>query len=247
MKIKDEAVAGTVAGAAFVASAEHIVRVVATAGSSQWTALVYPVGIDGLIYVGISAMQRGKRGAGFVAITIGAAYSLAFNGQALGAFHMPRWLIAASMPVCMLAAFLIVHAGRKHSEPAGPVAVPEPAPAVVAAPVPVQREPETVPDADVAIVREAEHIVRDADARTRTVRRTAWDVDEAVRLIVSSPDATDADVAAKVGASAKSVQRTRRIVARIADGLADAEIVAAMGAGNASAGFVAKVREAMPV
>ena len=59
LNIKSEAAAGVVAGASFIASAGHIVSVVNETNALAF-ALVYPIGIDGLLYVGIRAVQTGR-------------------------------------------------------------------------------------------------------------------------------------------------------------------------------------------
>lgn len=113
MKIKrDELVAGGVALAAFLSSAQHIYAVCALAGNPGLVAAIHPLGIDGLVYIGIRAMQRGNKGAGASAIAYGALYSLAFNAASYGAFPMPTWALAACMPLAMVFAFLIVHGGH---------------------------------------------------------------------------------------------------------------------------------------
>lgn len=126
LNLRSETAAAIVAGAAFTASAGHIVHVV-SASNPMFFALAYPIGIDGLLYVGIRAIQAGRKVAGILAILIGAFYSLAFNADAEGALDMPKLLIASSMPVCLLVAFIIEATGKKAEE--------IPAPAPIAAPV----------------------------------------------------------------------------------------------------------------
>lgn len=140
MKIKAEYVPSMVTAAAFTASAAHIVTVV-NETNPFLVALAYPLGIDGLIYVGIDAMQKGRKAVGTVALLVGSVYSLLFNADAEKALEMHPLLIAASMPVCLFASFLIAYTGKKPVEvPApivapAPIAVPVPAPIVAPAPV----------------------------------------------------------------------------------------------------------------
>ncbi len=243
---KSPTAAGIVAGAAFIASAGHIVHVVSET-NPVWFALAYPIGIDGLIYVGIRAMQNRRFVSGAIALLIGAVYSLAFNGHAEGAFTMPPLMIASSMPVAMFAAFLIEAIGEPEKEIEAPAAAPQiitktvaPAllPIVPFAPKPIAPKP-TVK----AIASPAGRtvFVKDETPKTdgrKTGGRTAgWDVEKAVALIEDGR--TNAEVASTVGTNEKAIQRTRR--AMKTEGT-DAEVATITGL---SAAHVARVRAAM--
>lgn len=245
---KDELVAGGVAGAAFFASAAHIIEVVSETNHMAF-ALAYPFGIDGLIYIGIRAAQSGRKAAGFGAILIGAAYSLLFNAHAEGAIVMHPLLIAASMPVAMLVSFAIVHTG--HGEPEA--TMPETIEKIVE--VPVEKIVErivTVAPALLPIVPAAPKVITKADApkakapaagRTSTGGRVAtWDVEEAVRL--HKDGRTDEDVLSAVdGLTAKPWQRTKRAVRLLADTPMTAEEIADVC--GVSAGHVLRIRAAI--
>jgi len=230
VNVKSEAIAGIVAGAAFIASAGHIMTVVSES-NPWWISPVYPIGIDGLIYVGIRSVQSGRRFAGLVALLIGAFYSLAFNLDAEGAVAMDARLIASSMPVCMFASFLIEATGRTKDVPEKVVekttrVYPEMLPIVPLAPKP---KPRTVPAPKPR-----------TNAGTRG-RAAAWDVEKAVRLLMDGR--TDSDVLEMVdGLTAKPWQRTKRAVRLIQDGRTDAEVASTSGVSVLHAG---RVRDAI--
>lgn len=255
LNIKSEAAAGIVAGASFIASAGHIVHVVSATNPIGF-ALVYPVGIDGLLYVGIRAVQTGRRVAGIFAILIGAIYSLAFNAHAEGALTMPKLMIASSMPVCMVVAFVIEGTAKKAAdiEPAPQVITKTVAPALLPivpfAPKPVAA-PTVVPVAsrhggtnfvkvDAPKV-ETKKDEKRTDAPKATGGRVAsWDVEKAVRLLADGR--TDVEILSLVdGLTAKPWQRTKRAAKLIASGGTDAEIATTCGV---SVAHVARIRKA---
>jgi hypothetical protein len=230
LNLKSETAAAIVAGAAFIASAGHIITVVNE--SNPWFVTpAYPIGIDGLIFVGIRAMQTGRKLAGTIALLIGAAYSLAFNAHAEGAITMSRFAIAASMPVCMFAAFLIEALGRKVEEVEPIVEIRE---------VIVEKVVEKIVEVPVEVVKIVKTDRTDGPARTNSGagRIAAWDVEKAVRLIADGR--TNEDVAEAVGTNAKAIQRTRRALT-LMDEMTDEEIVTTMK-NSISAAHVARVR-----
>lgn len=244
-----------VAGAAFIASAGHIVSVVDETNPIVF-ALAYPIGIDGLLYVGMKAMKERRFKVGTVALVVGTFFSLAFNFHAEGAVQIPKYIIAASMPICLLAAFIIEHIGRK---------VETPAPAPVVAPVPVTASvirwvsagarwtlPIVPMSAPEPIKVESTVRRRKVEGRTnapaltdgRTVRPAAWDVEKAVRLIQDGR--TNAEVAPEAGTNDKAIQRTRRAVKLItSDASLTDENVADMMNRDVSPAHVARIRVAM--
>lgn len=202
--------AGLVTAAAFTASAAHIVTVV---DQTNWIgfALAYPLGIDGLIYVGIRALQEGRKAAGLLAVFVGAVYSLLFNADAENAIQMDPLLIAASMPVCLFASFVIVHTGQaKTPEVEIREVVKE-----------VRTYPELLPIAPFSVtqVRPVSPApvlpvpVSPAAPRVPRTSRTQWDVLKAVHILMDPEDTrTDANIGDLVGVGAKMIQRTRRAV-----------------------------------
>jgi hypothetical protein len=263
LNLKSETAAAIVSGASFIASAGHIVKVVDET-NPLFLSLVYPIGIDGLIYVGIRALQAGRVFAGMAAIAMGGFYSLAFNAHAEQAFHMSRLLVAASMPACMMVAMAIEATGRKAKKIEVPVPAPIATPAPVAvpaiavqtrsitwvgagarytlpivsakAPAPV-RVKATVPAAPAA--PRAKAITATASTRGRVA---TWDVEKAVRLITDGR--TNAEVAETVGTNEKAVQRTRRSVRMVQQDASTPDELIAETVGL-SVAHVARVRAAM--
>lgn len=236
LNLKSPSAAGIVAGAAFIASAGHIVSVVDET-NPIWFALAYPIGIDGLIYVGIRAMQTQRFISGGIALLIGAIYSLAFNGHAEGAFTMPALMIASSMPVAMFAAFLIEATGEKTPEPIEEpkTVAPTLLPIAPFVPKPV-RVQATVTKTAKAVETKPETKAL-TDGRKTGGRVASWDVEKAVALLMDGR--TNDEVASMVGTNAKAVQRTRRVLKTTGT---DAEVGTITGL---SAAHVARVRAAM--
>lgn len=231
---RDSLVASGVAGAAFFASAAHIVEVVSETNHVAF-ALVYPLAIDGMIYIGIRALQSGRKFAGFSAIFTGAAYSLLFNAHAENAITMNPLLIAASMPIALLVSFIVVHTGHKTEEKAEVKEVEkivEIEKIVTVAPkllpiVPAAPKPTVVPTMN----RRGGTTFVKADApepapvRTSTAGRKAkWDVEEAVRLLTDGR--TDAEVMDASGVTDKPLQRTKRVIRLLSDTTDSAEMIA---------------------
>lgn len=149
---RDQIVAGGVAGAAFVCSATHIYSVALASGNAWPVAIVHPLGLDGLIYIGMRAVTNGRRWQGWLATVYGVAMSLTFNAVSYAHVAMPAWVMAIAMPLALVLGVLVV-GHDKGKAPADPVDTPAPAvvtpiPATVPeprrAPVPVEA-PETVP------------------------------------------------------------------------------------------------------
>lgn len=209
---RDEFVAGGVALSAFAASAQHIFHVTAAAGNPDVVAALHPAGIDGLIYIGIRAMQQGNKKAGGLAIAYGAGYSLAFNAASYGGFVMPVWALAACMPLAMFLAFLIVHGGHKAAE-------------VAKETVEVIREvqvlPKLLPIAPLA--PKAQPVALPAAVAKASTRQAAWDVEKVVAMIVEGKET--AEIQAVVDVHTKTLQRTRRVVKLIQAGVSTADIV----------------------
>lgn len=255
-----------VAGSAFLASAGHIVSVVDETNHIVF-ALAYPIGIDGLLYVGMKAMKEKRFGVGVIALIVGTFFSLAFNAHAEGAIVVPRIIIAFSMPICLLAAFVIEHIGKKNT---APVEIPAPAPVaapmiVPAAPLPAIRwvaagarwtlpiVPLTAPapiKAKATVARKPRTVAAPAarpaieDGSTTAGRAAAWDVEKAVRLIADGR--TNEDVAETVGTNGKAIQRTKRAFNLLnGDASLTDENVSEMMNRSVSAAHVGRVRAAM--
>lgn len=134
---RDEAVAGGVAAAAFACSAMHIYTVALDAGNPWPIAVIHPLGLDGLIYIGIRAISRSRRWRGWSATVYGAAMSLVFNAASYAHTPLPWLVMAFAMPVALLFAILVVHGAADQPAPRKRVAQkPTPAPEPKPAPTP---------------------------------------------------------------------------------------------------------------
>ncbi len=244
MKLTDARAAGLVTAAAFTASAAHIVAVV-NETNPLGVALAYPLGIDGLIYVGLRAMQGGRNIVGGTALLIGAVYSLLFNADAENAITMDPLLIAASMPVCFFAAVLIAHTAK-------PAAEPEVREVVREVPVEVVREVERVVTPTLLPIvpftpRRAVAARKPRAPRVESKvgipgRKVGWDVPKAVALM--DEGRSTVEIAEMLSAPFKSIQRARRVLAHVRTGiLSDAEICNAINA-QLSTSTIAAIRKA---
>lgn len=115
---RDEVVAGGVAASAFACSAMHIYSVALDAGNPMPIAIVHPLGLDGLIYIGIRAVQRGHRVTGWMGTIYGVGMSLAFNAASYADTDLPTWVMALAMPAALVLAVLVVHGSADEPVPA---------------------------------------------------------------------------------------------------------------------------------
>lgn len=193
---RDQWVAGGVAGAAFACSAQHIYEVALAAGNPPIIAGVHPLGIDGLIYIGMRAVSGGRKWQGWLATVYGVAASLTFNAVSYRHVQMPAWVMAVAMPLALVLGVLVVGHG-----PASPVVqdTARRTAAKVRDTAPVTR-PTPVPDAVPALTT-AGNVVKfpkqdtDSDARR----------DKALGMLADGR--TKADVAATVGVSTRTLNR----------------------------------------
>jgi len=268
--LKSPTAAGAVTLASFAASAQHIVSVVNETNPLA-VSLVYPIGIDGLLYVGIRAMQTGRKKVGAVALLVGAAYSLLFNADAENAIKMDPLLIAASMPICFLAAILIESTAKQAEEIEVPAAAPQivtktvaPAllpivPFVKPLPAPAPRwvhagirhtlpivplaAPAAAPKPKPAPRPETKTDAPKTEAKPSAGRVASWDVEKAVRL--HADGRTDEDVLLLVdGLTAKPWQRTKRAIKIMTQDASTTDESVSEIVGQ-SAAHVARVRAAM--
>lgn len=131
---RDQVVAAGVALSAFAGSAAHIYSVARDAGNPEIIAALHPAGLDGLIYIGIRGIGRGRKVAGWLATGYGVVASLTFNAVSYAHVPMPAWVMAVAMPVALVLAVLVV--GHGADEPATGQTPPEPARTPVPAEVP---------------------------------------------------------------------------------------------------------------
>jgi hypothetical protein len=200
---RDELVAGGVALAAFACSAAHIYSVAEAQGNPWFIAALHPIGLDGLIFVGLRNLKRAPA-AGWIAAGYGAVMSLAFNGASYAETEMPWWLMAATMPLAMVLGFVVIHAGHRD-RPADVPAVPVPR----ARPV---RVPATVPPADVpaSVPVPAVPTLTVVPAVPSSRSRKAWDKDKARTLLAEGRPRRE--IADLCGVDRKSIDRLAQAV-----------------------------------
>lgn len=224
---RDQLVAGGVAGAAFVCSATHIYGVAVDSGNPWYVAAVHPLGLDGLVYIGMRAVANGRK-VGWLATAYGVGMSLAFNAVSYAAVAMPTWVIAMSMPIALILGVLVVHGDSGHGHEAvdtDTVDTPEPVRGhVVQATVDTMDSIVTVDtvedwmaglssrvDTDTPSVLPVPVVSPEPVSRPRPARVSAPseldnDVAEAVAAGTVTP-ALKAELAAKHGVSTKTVSR----------------------------------------
>ena len=196
------AVVATVAGAA---SFEHIASVAIGAGERAWVAYSLPAAIDGLIVVGVTALiedrrqNRKPRPVARLAVLVGVVATLAANL----ASAEPTWtarLVALAAPVAfLLSVEVLTRTGRALSTPddtTPPAASPQPATAPATRPA---AQPAAAPAAAPAPRAKPKPAAR---KRTNAARRVA-------KAVNANPDATAAEIAARLGVSERTVQRYR--------------------------------------
>jgi hypothetical protein len=116
---RDKFVAGGVAGAAFACSATHIFSVALASGNPAFIAGVHPIGLDGLIYIGMRAVSNGRRWQGWLATIYGVAMSLTFNVVSYAHVSMPPAVMAMAMPLALVLGVLVI--GHGHEDKTAPV------------------------------------------------------------------------------------------------------------------------------
>jgi hypothetical protein len=188
--------AGTVAVTAIaaVASYDHMRTLAAHAGQPPLLAALLPVSEDGLLLVASAAIGDGRKrtGSAWAAFLIRMAASLAANVLAAESSAVSRAVSAWPSVALMLTVEIIARAGR------GQVATVD-----ASAPEPLASNVAGVPSvaADLATVTEP-----------RTARPGATANETAAKVAApsaSEPNLTTADIAERLGLSARSVRRYR--------------------------------------
>jgi hypothetical protein len=189
---RDQLVAGGVAGAAFVCSAQHTYSVALASGNPWPVALVHPAGIDGLIYIGMRAVSSGRRWQGWLATVYGVAASLTFNAVSYAHVAMPAWVMAVAMPLALVLGVLVVgHEAKDKGDV--PAVVP------VARPVSRPRAVRVPTDVPVSLPHVPTVVSQRGPAKQ-------WDRDLARKLLTEG-DLSRKDIAERVGCSRKSIDR----------------------------------------
>lgn len=203
------AVVALVAGAA---SFEHIASVAIGAGERSWVAWSLPLAIDGLIVVGVTALiedraqGRAPRPVARLAVVTGVAATLAANIASAD----PSWtarLVALAAPVCFLVSVeVLTRTGRKLSTPVDtnpdhqPTGQPTGQPAA------------TVPAA--AVTTPAGTGGKPRNGPSGQARRRPTAAQRVAKAVEQTPDATAAEIAARLNVSERTVQRYRPTTAR---------------------------------
>jgi hypothetical protein len=204
VRVAARSAAAVVALVAGAASFEHIASVAIGAGERTWVGYSLPFAIDGLIVVGVAALiedqRQGRRGrvSARLAVLVGVVATLAANVASADPTATAR-LVALAAPVSFLISVeVLTRTGRKLSTPddnTRPVNDPEPA-----------TEPSTQPAQHVrpAAAVPVPRVKPRAATRQRTTaaRRVA-------KALQATPDATAAEIAARLGVSERTVQRYR--------------------------------------
>lgn len=224
------AVVALVAGAA---SYQHIAAVALAAGEPKWVAYSLPLAIDGLIVVGVAALLEDKatgllpRRSAWLAVIVGVAATLAANVASAEPTVTAR-LVAAAAPVAFLIAVeVLTGRGRPVSSSDGSLS---PTPAEQGA----GGEPDDTrgdsvtpvvdqnPTAGEAVTSEnaakSTQAAQNRPTPTRTPRKRVSTAERVARAVDRSPHATNAEIAARLGLSERTIQRYRREMAATANG-----------------------------
>lgn len=187
IRVAARTAAAMVALVAGAASFEHIASVAIGAGERTWVAYSLPVAIDGLIVVGVTALiedqrlHRRPRGVARLAVVAGVAATLAANIASAEATWTAR-LVALAAPVSFLVSVeVLTRAGRK----------------LPADDVPLSTADATKAPAIPATTRRA----RKAPARRPSA------ANRVVKAAQETPEATTAEIAARLKVSERTVQR----------------------------------------
>lgn len=177
----------TVAAVAGAASFEHIASVAIGAGERTWVGYSLPLAIDGLIVVGVAALLEDKhhhrhgRLSARLAVLVGVVATLAANI----ASAEPTWtarLVAITAPVSfLLSVEVLTRSGRRLSTPDDTTTGTPTTPAA-SQPAPASRT-------------------------RRTTNRRPTAADRVARAVAKAPDASAAQIAARLRVSERTVQR----------------------------------------
>lgn len=238
-KVAARLAAAVVALVAGAASYQHIAAVALAAGEPKWVAYSLPLAIDGLIVVGVAALLEDKaagllpRRSAWLAVIVGVAATLAANVASAEPTVTAR-LVAAAAPVAFLIAVeVLTGRGRPVSSSDGSL---PPAPAEQGAGAPAAAKPDDkqadsvtptigVTDAtDKPVTSEnalkSTQAAQNRPTHTRTPRKRVSTAERVAKAVDRSPHATNAEIAARLGLSERTIQRYRRELLASANGSA---------------------------
>lgn len=218
-RIASRAMAAVVALVAGVISYGHIRQVASASGELDIAAALLPVGIDGLIIVGTLAMLEDKRQRRYprlsarVALAFGIAATVGFNI----ASAQPSWSARAVAVVpavsFLLAVEVLVRTGRPMSTSDDTSPITDTTAAVDNTPASASVEvstPGPVPAATPSASINSRSSRPRSSTRSRSSSTRSRSAAERVRQAVAeTPDATSAEIAARLGLSERTVQRYR--------------------------------------
>lgn len=235
-KVAARLAAAVVALVAGAASYQHIAAVALDAGEPPWVAYSLPLAIDGLIVVGVAALLEDKaagrhpRRSAWLAVVVGVVATLAANIASAEPTVTAR-LVAAAAPVAFLISVeVLTRSGRPVSSSDGSL---PPAPteqgAAGEAEVGVGAADDSVtpvvgqnPTAGEAVTSEnalkSTETAQKRQTHTRTPRKRVSTAERVARAVDRSPHATNAEIAARLGLSERTIQRYRRELLATANG-----------------------------
>lgn len=223
--VSSRAAAGLVAGVAGYASFNHIVKVAREAGENLSVAVVLPLSIDGLIVVGTMAMIDDKRNgrqprlSARVALGFGVVATLAANVASARDTATARLVAAVPALAFLIAVEVLARTGRIRDVEDDDRAAPWSAPGGVESAVERSSSPVVEPwlyaapigpDPALPVPVSAVPVVDKLSTAKPVVRkRPPSSRDRVAAAHRRSPDATDAQLAARLELSEKTVQRYR--------------------------------------
>lgn len=199
-KVASRAAAAVVAAVAGIVSYGHIRAVALAVGESELAAILLPIGIDGLIIVATLAMLEDSRSGRVPRMS--ARLALAFGIAATVAFNVasaePSWTarVVAAVPAVsfLLAIEVLVRSGQ---------------------PKPASDKPVTSENATESTESQDQG---SGGHRTTSKRRRKSTAERVAAAVARTPDATAAELAARLKVSPRTVQRYRPAATAVLNG-----------------------------